>query len=316
MLIFLNIPLDTISTAQDNSSTFFSFDSSLSLLYDSSGLNTTLELGNPITVPLDISYSTEIPSNFLRFFPKAIKNYILFKNTAIPEQTITLSIIESPGWINITFENKTLKKTMPEPGNQITMNTSFQVTPQNIPSPGSYEIIIRASSTAVGRINSFSKQFKVQFTPSFLPRAIIKPTDENVIKLSFTNNTKTSFQITSKANTLTRIEPFIEKMPENISISFYPKMQDVYWQETATFYMEFIPETGFKHNKSINVSATLQSYPLNGTSMGLENAIVYYLEPPKEKDDGFFINPYLILIIILLAIIIILFWHGKRKECW
>lgn len=313
----LGIFTTTVSAEATNGSSFFSFDSMVEASYDVSVLNETLEIGQTVTLPVNLRYTTEVPANFLRFFPKVVKNFLLYGATDVPQQTIIVEITQFPDWLNITAENLSFTTTMPSQNTPSELETTLDITPLSIPNPKNYEITLTVTSESIGRINGLNKEIEMQFTPSFSPRGVINTDQEKTIKLSYENDTKTSFQIESKANTLTRVTPYIEEVPANISISFYPKYQDVYWEKTATFYMELIPDGGFKNNASINISATLQSYPLaNFPSVDITEPLIYTLDAPPAEQEGLTLNPFLILSIILIGIIIVLVLYGRKKQCW
>ncbi|MBS3778076.1 MAG: hypothetical protein KGY50_02145, partial [Candidatus Thermoplasmatota archaeon] len=79
----------TTASAEDtNESGFFRFDSSVQASYDVSVLNETLEIGQTVSLPVNMTYTTDVSANFLRFFPKFVKNFLLYGSSDVPQQTI------------------------------------------------------------------------------------------------------------------------------------------------------------------------------------------------------------------------------------
>lgn len=318
IICILGIFTTTVTAEETNGSGFFRFDSSVQASYDTSVLNETLEIGQTVNLPVNMTYSTEISNNFLRFLPKFAKNFLLYGSSNVPQQTINLQITQHPDWLNVTSENLSFTTTMPSENSPVELETILDITPLSIPAPQSYAIIVTMTSESVGRINGLTQEIEIQFNPIFFPQGSISTDQEKSIQLSYENDTKTSFQIKSKANTLTRVTPYVEEIPANITISFYPKYQDVYWDSSATFHMELIPDSGFKKNNvSINVSATLQSHPFASfPSVDINEPLIFTLDAPPKVEEESMLHPFLILSIILIGIIILLLFYGWKKQCW
>lgn len=281
-------------------------------------MNKPLDVDETINLPLTLSYKTDIPPDFLRFFPQRLKNYILYGSMISPTQTIALEVQNILEGVETSIETNEIKTEIPFQDSPISISNSLNIELKEILPAEPYTISIKASSGQIGRINSFSTEMDVSFTPRYIASATLDSLEETSLTLSYNNDTRFSFNIRNDANKKSKIFPYVEDIPENLFISFYPESQEVNMDETTSFTISLLAESGFKENKTIAISATFQPIPLDDedTAFEIDQYISLMLEAPPQPEGEFSFNPHLILNIILIAIIVLLLLFGKRKQCW
>ena len=296
----------------------FNFQSYIDIEYDDEPLNEFLKLDKSITIPLTIKYSTDIPSNFLQYMPWRLKNYILFGNMNAPQQSINLSILYEPDWVDISLSNNQLSVNIPNEDESVEISTSITITLTSEAPARSYIFKIEASCSQIGRINSTSTQTSIVFTPEYKPDLALFQTSKKTFNVSYDQDTQTFFEIKCLANHNSRITPIVKNAPENVNITFTPKYRVLYSEEQDIFCVNISAEPSFKDKISIVLSATMDYYPLNDEFSTFESndTISYLLIPPKQNDEELSLNINLILNIVLTVIIVLLIINFKWKKWW
>ena len=296
----------------------FSFNSYIEITYDNESLNEPIALERTTTVPLTIKYSTDVPSDFLKFVPWRLRNYILYGNMIAPQQTINLSIIDTPDWMATLLASNQFSIDIPLENEPVEFSTSLVLEPALDAPAQPYTIVIEASCGQIGRINSFSTQIDISFTPEYRPVVTLFPSSEKSYKLSYNTDIQTFFEIQCLANKKSRVTPIVKNAPENVTITFNPKYLDINVDERDICYVNISADSSFKHNASVVFSVTIQGFPLNEEFPTFESneTISYLLIPPIQEEEDGSIDINLLLNIIFILIIIILIINFKWKKWW
>ena len=294
------------------------FQSYIDIEYDDEPLNEFLRLEKSINIPLTIKYSTDIPSNFLQYMPWRLKNYILFGNMNAPQQSINLSILYEPDWVDISLSSNQFSVSIPNEEESVEISTSITITLISDAPARPYIFKIEGSCSQIGRINSTSTQTSIVFTPEYKPDLAIFQISKKTFKLSYDQDTNTFFEIKCLANHNSIITPIVKNAPENVNITFTPKYRVLNSEEQDIFCVNISAEPSFKEKISIVLSATMDYYPLNDEFSTFESneTISYLLIPPKQNDEELSLNINLILNIVLTVIIVLLIINFKWKKWW
>jgi len=296
----------------------FSYNSYLQISYDTSSLNKELELGKTTIVPVTVTYKSDIPSDFMQFFPWRLRNLVLYGSMTAPQQTINLSILEVPSWADISLSSDQISVDIPVEGNAIEEQITVSITPSELAPAQPYTFKLRASCGIIGRVNEFRTEVNIVFTPQYDPDVDLIPASDTSIKLSYENNTRTSFNFQCKSNKKTRFRPMLVSSPDNVKVSFYPDYLDVSPEGSGKFYVDISTNSSFKKNASLSLSVKMQIFPSDEENLFHESNenITYLLIPPDQPQNGINLNLNKILNIILLAVIILLIVIGKLRKCW
>ena len=205
----------------------FSYNSYLQISYDTSSLNKELELEKTTTVPVTVTYKSNIPSDFMQFFPSRLRNLVLYSSMTSPQQTINLSILNMPSWADLSLSKDQISVDIPVEDNAIEEQITLSFTPSELAPAQPYTITLTASCGTIGRVNGFSNEVDIIFTPEYNPNVNLISSSDTSIKLSYENNTRISFDFQCKSNIFSRLFPVIIEAPENISVSFYPDYVDL-----------------------------------------------------------------------------------------
>jgi len=254
------------SMADNSDPKLFSFNSYIQIEYDTEPLNDNLEIDQSINVPLSITYKTDVPTNFLGIFPWQLKNIILYGSMIGPMQQITLEVLKKPEWADITLSKKDILTDIPVKGSPTTEQTSLVLSPYEEAPAQPYTITIRASCGQIGRINSFSTEVDIVFTPSFVPTVTIVP--ENPTR-TVGPRESVNFEISVKneANKKARITP---RLNSNTSASGWsptinPPFFDILPGDEEVFvFSVYTPYDFGWHNEiqSFQIDFTTQIFPL------------------------------------------------------
>lgn len=304
---------DTVNRPQ-----ILSYSSYIQLSYDTTSLNKDLELEKTTQVSITVTYKSDIPSDFMQFFPWRLRNLVLYGSMTAPQQTINLSILEVPSWADISLSTNQISVDIPVEGNPIEEQITLSITPSELAPAQPYLFKLRASCGAIGRINEFSTEVDIVFTPQYNPDVDLIPASDTSIKLSYENNTRTSFNFQCNSNKKTRFRPMLVSAPDNVIVSFYPDYLDVSPEGSGKFYVDISTNSSFKKNASLSLSVKMQIFPSDEENLFHESneTITYLLIPPDQPQNSNDINLNLILNIILLTIIIFLIVIGKLRKCW
>ena len=200
------IPGTTVSQQAEESNKLISFNSYIDLTYDTSPLNDPLAIDVSVTVPITVKYWTDIPAGF-RKLPFPINYLILFGQAIGPMQKIHLEILNPPDWANVYISSPDVLTDIPfylEPEKEITAD--LILSPRVEAPSESYKIDIRASCGQIKRLNGFSYQESIDFTPSFIPTIQIS-THDPIRTVGPHESINFKIDVKNLGNKITRITP-------------------------------------------------------------------------------------------------------------
>jgi len=254
------------SMANENSSPrFISFNSYITIDYDTTPLDQNLDIDQSINVPLTISYATDVPEGFLKFIPFwQIRNIILYGSMIGPMQQITLEVLRKPDWADITLSQRDILVGIPFQGSPTSEKTSLVLAPYEEAPAQPYTITIKASSKQIGRINSFSTEVDIVFTPSFVPTVTIIP-DKPTRTVGPQESVNFNIRVKNEANKKARITPQLVTSASDWSPTINPPFFDVLpGGEESFVFSVYTPYDFGWHNEiqSFQVDFTTQIFPL------------------------------------------------------
>ncbi len=175
ILILILSPVSAIATPQNTinkqiQSPTERFSSYIHLNCDATALNQELPIDQTVSVPLTISYMTDIPSHFLRFFPWQIRNYILFGSVIGPMQDISLEIINEPSWADITLSMDAVSVNIPFYGVKEILQTSILISLYSTAPACPYTFKVKASCESIGLLSGCESTISITFTTGWVPR--------------------------------------------------------------------------------------------------------------------------------------------------
>lgn len=244
-----------------------SFSSYIDITYDPAPLNENLVIDESINVPLEVIYWTDVPEDFLQFIPFwQIRNIILYGSMIGPMQKIHIDIIDKPDWANIYITQPDILIDIPSGGQQnaVKVTTSLILSPRTEAPSQSYTIGLNVQCDRIGRINEFSYQESLDFTPSFIPTVQITP--ENPTR-TVGPRESINFKITVKneANKKARISPQIKNVDPKWTPTINPPFYDIDAGDQADFIFSIYSPYDFGwHNEiqSFQIDFTTQIFPL------------------------------------------------------
>lgn len=308
------VTADETTTAAEDRVKLFSFQSYIDITYDDSKLNQNLQVDQAINVPIKIKYSTNVPANFLQFLPWQIKNIILYGSMIGPMQQITLEILDKPDWADINLAKNDILSNIPNVDEIIEEETSLILSPYEEAPAQPYSIKIKASCEQIGRINKYSTEITISFTPSFVPTVTIVP--ENPTR-TVGPRESVNFEISVKneANKKARITPKIISNASEWSPTINPPFFDISaGAEEAFTFSVYSPYDFGWHNEiqTFQIDITTQIFPINDNSaVGGPYSIYLRLNNYGFSTPGFELIP--IIVALGLALIMVRKKHLDRK---
>lgn len=248
----------TIEDPCDNK--IFSCNSYIDIKCDVSGLENTLYIGQSVAIPLTITYFTDIPDYFATLFPKRLMNYILFGQTTIPFQTIKLSVVSTPSWVDISFSNSRLIVPIPTNSSEYCAESVLYITPGKNAPNSPYVLTIQASCNAIGRINGVTEQETIVFTPAFSPQIDLS-VDEQVIQVTPSDDVNINIEVTNLANKKAQITPTFLTFHPEWSPVILPPYIDLDPKENCTFTFSVIPPEDFSGYQTFKLAFTVETFP-------------------------------------------------------
>ena len=155
-----------------------SFNSYVDMEYNTTLLNEPLEIGYH-TLPINISYWTNIP-DFFRKIPFPINYLILFGQAIGPLQKIHLEILDAPDWANVYISSPDVLTDIPYKSEGKKIRRVNLIISLNLEAPPElYKLDIEVSCDQIKRLNGFSYQESIFFTPQYFPCITTECKSEN-----------------------------------------------------------------------------------------------------------------------------------------
>lgn len=306
---------DEYLTTEDSRPKLFSFNSYIRIEYDTSPLDQNLDIDQSINVPLTISYETDVPKEFLKFLPWQLRNIFIYGSMIGPMQQITLEVLRKPNWADITLSQRDILVSIPFEGDPTKETTSLVLAPYEEAPAQPYTITIKASSRQIGRINSFSTEVDIVFTPSFVPTVTIVP-DKPTRKVGPQESVNFNIRVKNEANKKARITPQLVTSVAEWSPTINPPFFDIEpGNEESFIFSVYTPYDFGWHNEiqAFQIDFTTQIFPLRDDApKGGPYSIFLRINNYGFSTPGFEILP----ILLALGIAGIMFrkkYHDKQK---
>jgi hypothetical protein len=251
----------------------FSFDSYIDIDIDDSVLNGTIPPDYSVSVPVIISYWTDLPQHFLWFIPWRIRNLFLFHSFRHPLQTIHLEVNNIPDWANIYFSSPDIFTDIPYEGETFEFYTQLIISVREWAPSESYRLDLESFCKDVGRINGQDYRCSIEITPAYVPCLEINSPQFTITPQNQT--TVIPLNISNCGNKRTRVYVSIEENPQGFQLTFIPDNILLEISETRQIFLKVIPSSYFIGDEIIPIEFTAKSYPYHPDSAVL--VMAYYL---------------------------------------
>jgi hypothetical protein len=302
---FAFIPGTTVSQQAEESSRLISFNSYIDLDYDTSPLNDPLAIDVSVTVPVKVRYWTDIPAVF-RSIPFPINFMILFGQAIGPMQKIHLEILNPPDWANVYISSPDVLTDIPFSDEEPKEITANLILSPRVEAPAvSYKIDLVASCGQIKRLNGFSYQESIDFTPSFIPTIQITPHDPiRTVAPHETINFK--IDIKNLGNKITRVTPTLKGANEDWTPTINPPEYEIPPNQQNTFTFSIVTPFDFGwHNDygRFQIDFEAEVYPYRTGAANLTQSIYLVVNNYGFSTPGFeFITVIMAMIVIGIII--------------
>jgi len=292
------------------SAKLISFHSYMDLSYDTSILNKPLQIDVAIAIPITVKFWTDIPDVFGKI-PWPFNNLILFGSSIVPMQSIHLELLDAPDWANIYFSSPDIISDIPFKQDGVKEIISDLVISPKIEAPAeSQKITIKVSIEAIGRLNSYTFQKVISFTPSFIPTISIE-TDNPIRTVG--PHQSVSFKITVKnlGNKITRVTPSFIGEDQKWTTTINPPNFEIYPKQESTFVFSLITPYDFGwHNEygRFQIDFNSEVYPFISGS-ATNNESIYLV----VNNNGFSLPGFEFLVVIIAFIVTVAIIQKRRS---
>jgi hypothetical protein len=314
LMLFLCSSMIIVSPVSAERDKLFSFPSYIDIDYDPTPLNEDLAIDKSINVPIDVIFKTDIPTHFgtgvwSKFWK--LRNTLIFGSMIPPMHQIRLEIVDSPDWADIYFSQSDIFTDIPFEGEREITKTSLIISPREEAPAQPQSIVIKATSSSVGRVQSREVQVSIPFTPSFIPTITINP-EEPTRTVNPRETVNFRIFITNTANKKIRVTPQLAGSYTDWSPTINPPFLDIEAGKSAEFiYSVYSPFDFGWHNKieSFQIDFTAQIFPIR-ENVAVGGPYSIYL---RVNNYGFS-TPGFEMIILLGALIIAGYLIKKQNE--
>jgi len=187
--------LSTPASAREYIVTFNSF---ITLAYESEDLNQPIDINKAVTVPLEIGYYTDVQiPNFLMLLPFTLRNTMIY-GSPMPQQSVHLKVLNSPDWANIYFSTPDHDVDIPgkdEEPFKIQVNLIISPLREAPSEPFNIEFSIEVEKR--GRVMGKTMNYNVNFQPAYVPEIgvtvdrpsrMVGPREEVNVNIKIKNN--------------------------------------------------------------------------------------------------------------------------------
>lgn len=286
------------------------FHSYMNLEYNSTVLNQPLEIDRAVSVPITVTYWTDIPDGLTKL-PYPLNWLFLYGNFIAPMQKIHLTLLETPSWANIYFSSQELIINIPSQGEGKTSITSDLIISPKVEAPAeSQRISIQVTCEEIGRVGSYTFQKDIPFTPSFIPTISIEI--DNPIR-TVGPHQSVSFQIhvTNLGNKITRVTPSIN-VEDKWTTTINPPNYEINPDQEATFVFSLITPYDFGwHNEygRFEIKFLSEVYPYqSGSATNTESIYVVV------NNNGFSLPGFEFSLVIFAFIVVFVILQKRRNK--
>ena len=260
----LSVINDEDSTAKAQIEPFINFNTQLAITHDPTNLNQPIEIDSVLTVPVTVTYSTNIPSDFLKAVPPLIKNSIIYGSMVVVPPIMEFNILETNStigdWALVYFDSPSiLPEDIPNAGDSVQVKTNLMISPRREAPAEPQKIEISSSIGGVGRLKGQSIRTTISFTPSYIPQIDVFVDSPTRIAgprepLEF------KVEIANKANKITKVKADVVNVPsewapvinptwielspnarEEVTFSVVPPYDFGWHDETKSMELKFTP---------------------------------------------------------------------------
>ena len=309
IIAFIPTP-DTIVSADSDSPKLISFSSYMDFDYNLDALNKPLAIDVSVTIPITISYWTDIPDIFGKI-PFPFNFLILYGQSIGPMQKIHLEVLNTPDWANIYITSPDVLTDIPlDSDGKYEITTNLVLSPRVEAPAESYKIDIKASCDAIKRLKGYSYQESIEFTPSFIPTIQITP--ENPIRTVGPHQSiNFKIDIKNSGNKITRVTPKLIGVDEKWIPTINPPEYEIAANSEATFTFSIITPKDFGwHNEygRFEINFKSEVYPYRAGAANSSKSIYLVVNNYGFSTPGF---EFPILLVALMAIGVII---QKRRN--
>jgi hypothetical protein len=277
-ILYITSPAKNSSESKNIESKFFQFNSYIELYVDTSVLDKPISLYQAISVPINIEYSTDIPSNFLWFAPWQIRNLLLFGTVIQPMQKIDLSLNNIPEWGQFYITTPSLMIDVPIGNESKELKTNLIILLDEKAPAELYPLEISASCDRISRLNGGTWELTIPLTPQFLPCIEIECKD-HTIKTPPLQATHVQINITNCGNYISRVTPTLINFPQNLTPTINPPMLSVEKNTTLSFTLSVYPSSNFSGFYGVQIDFKTERFPfMDGTPNSTQSfyLLIYY----------------------------------------
>jgi hypothetical protein len=279
------------------------FHSYMDLEYNASVLNVPLEIDRAVSIPIKVTYWTDIPKLIFNL-PYPLNWLFLFGNVIAPMQKIHLHLLETPEWANIYFSSQELIINIPAEGDKTDISTDLIISPKIEAPAESQRISIQVSCDQIKRLANYTFQKDIPFTPSFVPTISI--VTENPIR-TVGPHQSVSFRITVKnlGNKITRVTPSIN-VEDKWTTTINPPNYEINPDQEATFIFSLITPYDFGwHNEygRFEIKFLSEVYPFQSGSATNTESIYVVVNNNGFSLPGFEFSLTIIAFLVVFAIL-------------
>ena len=219
------------------------FNSNIDLDCNISELNKPVPFGTSVTVPITVTYWTEIPQLFWSvIWP--INALILFFRFRFPMQKIFFESSDVPDGVKSYFSLNPVIIDIPFEGEIRKVNTSLimSVIGKNALSTF-HRIELNAFCKNIGRLEGTERKLCIEFFIEYSPCLYISAPPVSITPRNQT--TVIPINVTNCGNWLTRVHGEIFDFPEDFDIILVPSNQDIEIYEKEEFFLIVTPPSDF-----------------------------------------------------------------------
>ena len=316
-MLFLPTIIASPSVCSAENSLFFpniTFDSYLEFTLEDTILKDFVPIEKEVKVPITIDYKTDIPEDYLAFLPAFLRNRFLFGSFSSPQQTIQLSLADTPNWGTFTLEPLDFSGEIPFRNNKITKTVDvIMELSENAPCEHS-SIQLKAECKDIKRLHGCVNQINITFTPEYIP--CITVSGNQKVHAPPMQQTSVLVHVKNCGNKQSMITLKTTSDVSDLGIVIIQPQETINVSDETVFNISVNPSGSFKGEKTIDINFTSQIFPLqlNTPKSSVNHQITFYHKDTNNEDYDSN-NPYwtIIVIIFIGSIILIL---GRYKKYW
>jgi len=287
------------------------YKSTITLDFDTSILDKPIEIGEKATLPITVTYSTDLQKDSYKIIPEKLLYRFYFGTTEVPQQTIQL-IVEKVSNTNINLDRDEITFTVPFDENTYTTIVNLTISPTSNAIAQSFATKITASCSSLYRLNGTSIEQWISFTPAYYPCATI--TENISMMLGSSEINSTTVTINNCGNGEIRVTPKLVTDYKNITVIISPKYLDIGRDSSDYFDISIFAGSSFEGIKPLDFNFTIERHPSSSYDKIIYKNFTIDCEFQKSDEGNLLLNPFLIIIIFLIISNII--FIGKYKRYW